>query len=59
MATKKTLKRQEPRAPVFPPQKRMPVTVRDPLKRRIVKRGLPMAEEDERELDRLHGLDGW
>jgi len=37
----------------------MPVTVRDPLSRRVVKRTLPMAEEHERELDQLHGLDGW
>ncbi len=35
---KKAKKIQSQRSVVFPPQKRMPVTVRDPLSRRITKR---------------------
>jgi hypothetical protein len=39
MATKQKSKQTRPARPIaFPPQKRMPVTVRDPLSRRIVKR---------------------
>jgi hypothetical protein len=39
MAMKQKSKQKQQARPVaFPPQKRMPVTVRDPLTRRIVKR---------------------
>jgi hypothetical protein len=39
MATKQKSKQKQPARPIaFPPLKRMPVTVRDPLSRRVVKR---------------------
>ena len=38
MVAKQKSKQKPPSRPAFPPQKRMPVTVRDPLSRRVVKR---------------------